>query len=90
MANGTHAYFSVPGSVVTVELWRHRETNVSIHKHEVKREGDEVWLESTKLWSGYPDELPNLFSAYEAAVKAVVRKARDYHCRTAYYVDSSR
>jgi len=84
LACGAHGYFSVPGAVVTVTGYR-RDTNVSIQEHRIKKDGELAWIETSDIWSGELEVLPNTYKRYEAAAEAAHRKANCYHCRCVHY-----
>lgn len=87
LSNGTHAYFSVPGSVVLVNASRgHGSAGIWITKYEVIQEGQFAKIVKTDIWSGQSSELPEVYNQYAAAVEAAAQKCRTYHCRYAMYI----
>jgi hypothetical protein len=84
LACGTHAYFSVPNSVVTVTGYR-RDTNITIQEHRIIRESNIARIESKKLWSGELEVLPESFTQFQAAAEAASRKGNCYHCRCVHF-----
>jgi len=87
LACGTHAYFSVPNAVVTVTGYR-RDDNVTIEEHRIVRDGNVVWIESKKLWSGELEVLPESFSRFRAAAEAASAKGNCYHCRCVHFAEA--
>jgi len=84
---GPHAYFSIPNAVATVEAERDREgTVVVIKEHKIAAKDGMAWIESAAMWKGAPDELPEIYSHFAAAVQAAVKKASCYHCREPHYI----
>jgi hypothetical protein len=83
LANGQHAFFSVPEQVITVSA---NKENIKITRHVLSEVGDRVGMESEEIWSGRQEELPETFGKYAAAVEAAAKKASCYHCRHAHYV----
>ena len=84
LANGIHAYFSVPNVVVTVTAYNN-DSSISIIMHRaIVREGV-VSVQDKELWQGEIDSLPKGYECFNAAIDAVVRKSNCYHCRSVYY-----
>lgn len=82
----THAYFSVPCSVITVTGYR-KQSNIEIVSHTIIRDGNIARIESKSIWSGDFRELPKIFERYEQAVFAANKKADCYHCRHVHYAE---
>lgn len=86
LANGIHAYFSIPNVVITVTAHRN-DTNISISSHRIMVEDGVVDIDSKVMWSGEVDFLPEKFGCYANAVAAASEKSECYHCREAHYVE---
>ncbi|MDD3487516.1 MAG: hypothetical protein PHF35_04050 [Candidatus Moranbacteria bacterium] len=82
--NADHAYFSVPGSVITITGYR-RDDNVTIREHKIVREGNMARIDTEVLWEGELEFLPNLYGRYREAAEAAHRKGNCYHCRCVHY-----
>ena len=84
LAGGTHAYFSVPGAVVTISCAR-RTDEITITKYSVVRQEDNAWLKSETVWEGVLAELPDTYGYFSKAAQAAHDKANCYHCRSCHY-----
>jgi len=84
LSNGVHAFFSVPEAVTTVTAHR-KQSDIEIMMYLIERLDNFISLETEKVWVGSPQDLPKMYSMYEAAVKAAKEKAECYHCRCVHY-----
>lgn len=84
LSNGTQAFFSVPEAVVTVIAHR-KQSDIEILMHLIEISDNFISLETEQVWAGYYNNLPKMYSMYEAAVKAAKEKAECYHCRCVHY-----
>ncbi len=85
-SNSTHAHFSVPNAVVTITGYR-SDDNVTIKDHRIVREDNLVRIQTTELWGGELEALPETFSRFQAAAEASYQKGNCYHCRCVHYAD---
>lgn len=88
-SNSTHAYFSVPGSIITVTGYR-KDDNVTIMEHKIEIKGaygEFAEIKTSDVWSGEVGVLPNLYSRYQDAAEAAHGKANCYHCRHVHYAE---
>lgn len=83
-SNGEHAFFSVPLGVVTVTGY-HRGGAVEIDRHQIVVLAGTAHIQTTRVWEGMPDELPETFGHFEKAVKAAAEKGDCYHCRHVHF-----
>ena len=85
LACGEHAYFSVPNAVITVTGYR-RDSNITITKYEIKKDGQTAILEISEIWKGEIEFLPELYDCYKEAATAARQKANCYHCRSPHFI----
>lgn len=86
LCNSTHAYFSVPNVVVTIQGFR-KDDNITISMHKVYVLGRIVQIVSEKVWSGEIGVLPRMYECYKPAAIAAKEKANCYHCRSPHYYE---
>ncbi len=80
------AFFEIAkGIKVKINRW-HSDVTVTIISFAVSVVDCKVKYEETELWEGAPKELPDCLSQFEAAIKAGMKKASDYHCSCAHYI----
>lgn len=81
---GTHAFFSVPNAVITVEADR-QDDNVVIKEHRIVCDDNVARIKGKKIWTGALNELPKIFSHFQKAAEAAIQKANCYHCREPHF-----
>jgi len=87
LSNKEHAFFSIPGAVITVTASKNDEA-VDIQEHRIKHDTDTTtaWIETKDIWIGGINSLPSLYERYWEAANAALDKACCYHCREPHYI----
>lgn len=85
-AGGAHAMFTSTRLVVVTADRSRNEVAVTLKSVSATETG----LKEEIIWKGYPEDLPNRFKKFSAAVKAAVAKANCYHCRHVHYQKEER
>ncbi len=87
LSNGIHAYFSIPQVAVLARGSQgYHGEKIYLIQCSIVQKRNRCWIEQKEIWSGQPNELPGILSCFHSAIKAVMKKCYDYHCRSTYYV----
>jgi len=84
LCNGNHAYFAIPDGLVTIN-GENKCQNVVIQEHRIEVSENTAKIVSKDIWSGNHEDLPTMFSKFESAALAAVRKSNCYHCRCVHF-----
>lgn len=85
LANGEHAFFSVPDAVITVMGYR-SSGKVVIEEHRIVRDGRFAHIKTKMMWSGHIGDLPEMYDRFAVAALAANVKTNCYHCRHCHYI----
>ncbi len=86
LANGDHAFFSMP-MLVEVTGYRNIEGVEIFHFSIFKKSLGSAEIIMREIWSGDRESLPRKYNYFTEAVNAAYEKANCYHCRHVHYAE---